>query len=142
MVHKISDIIGENLENKNFTILGLTFKGDTDDTRSSPAIKIMKTLLDQGANVKGFDPMGMDNTRNELTDSEYKNLFYCDSALSACQNSDIILITTEWQEFKDLDFELIRSSNPIIIDFRNLLDWAQLKALGFKYYRVGIKNDI
>lgn len=144
MVHRISDIVG-GIKNKNIAVLGLTFKADTDDIRSSPAIKIMEILLDQGANVKAFDPMGMDNTRNELTDSEYKNLLYCDSALSACQNSDIILITTEWQEFKDLDFELIRPlnrSHPIIIDFRNLLDWEQLKELGFKYYRVGIKNDI
>lgn len=142
MVDKISHIIGGNLENKNFTILGLTFKADTDDIRSSPAIKIMKILLAEGANVKAFDPMGIDNTKNELKDLEYKNLVYSDSALSACQNSDVILITTEWSEFRNLDFALIRSYNPIIIDLRNLLDSQQLKTLGFKYYRLGIKDGI
>ena len=142
MVDKITNIVGESLAKKNIAILGLTFKADTDDIRSSPAIKIMKILLDKGANITAFDPMGMVNTKNELKHTGYKNLFFSDSGLSACQNSDIILITTEWAEFKNLDWELIRTYDPIIIDFRNLLDLKQIKALKLKYYCIGIKDEL
>ncbi len=137
MVDKIHHLLGDNLLNKNIAVLGITFKANTDDIRSSPAIKIIKILLDKGANIKVFDPIGMNNAKKKL-----ENVFFADFALSACQNSDIILVTTEWLEFKYLDWWLIRQQvkSPIIIDFRNILDGNMLKSLGFKYYLIGISN--
>ncbi|WP_375334139.1 UDP-glucose dehydrogenase family protein [Candidatus Tisiphia endosymbiont of Xenochironomus xenolabis] len=139
MVDKIHDIIGNNLHNKVISILGLTFKAGTDDVRESPAIKIVKILVDKGANIRVFDPVGMNNAKKEV-----KNVFFADSALSACKNSDIIIVATEWSEFKDLDWSLIRHQvkSPIILDLRHILDGDMLKALGFKYYLIGIKDAV
>ncbi len=139
MADRIHYIINDNLTNKNITVLGLTYKAGTDDIRSSPIIKIIKILVDKGANIKAFDPIGMDNAKKEL-----KNIFFTDSALSACQNSDIIVVATEWSEFKDLDWSLIRRQvkSPIIIDFRHILDGNRLKALGFKYYLIGTQYEV
>ena len=77
-------------------------------------------------------------------EKEVKNVFFADSALSACKNSDIIIVATEWSEFKDLDWSLIRHQvkSPIILDLRHILDGDMLKALGFKYYLIGIKDAV
>ncbi|MCC8483491.1 MAG: nucleotide sugar dehydrogenase [Rickettsia endosymbiont of Labidopullus appendiculatus] len=125
--------------NKVISVLGLTFKAGTDDVRESPAIKIVKILVDKGANIRAFDPVGMNNAKKEV-----KNVFFADSALSACKNSDIIIVATEWSEFKDLDWSLIRHQvkSPIILDLRHILDGDMLKALGFKYYLIGIKDAV
>ncbi|WP_410521305.1 UDP-glucose dehydrogenase family protein [Candidatus Tisiphia endosymbiont of Sialis lutaria] len=139
MVDKIHDIIGNDLHNKVISVLGLTFKAGTDDVRNSPAIKIIEILVDKGANIRVFDPVGMNNAKKEV-----KNVFFADSALSACKNSDIIIVATEWSEFKDLDWSLIRHQvkSPIILDLRHILDGDMLKALGFKYYLIGIKDAV
>lgn len=139
MADRIDYIINDNLTNKNITVLGLTFKASTDDIRSSPSIKIIQILVDKGANIIAFDPVGMDNAKKEL-----KNIFFADSALSACQNSDIIVVATEWLEFKDLDWSLIRHQvrSPIIIDFRHILDGDILKSFGFKYYLIGTQYEV
>ncbi|KAJ6645024.1 hypothetical protein Bhyg_00225 [Pseudolycoriella hygida] len=144
---------------KTIAVLGLTFKAGTDDVRNSPALKIIEILLSKRANIKVFDPLGM-NYAKKYFDNLNKNLFYAETALSACQNSDIILITTEWPEFKDLNWQSMGSSCdlhandvtlthvtqdtrripanlPIIIDLRNILDADKLKSLGFKYYSIG-----
>ncbi|MDN3031325.1 MAG: UDP-glucose/GDP-mannose dehydrogenase family protein [Candidatus Tisiphia sp.] len=139
MVDKIHDIIGNDLHNRVISVLGLTFKAGTDDVRESPAIKIVKILVDKGANIRVFDLVGMNNAKKEV-----KNVFFADSALSACKNSDIIIVATEWSEFKDLDWSLIRHQvkSPIILDLRHILDGDMLKALGFKYYLIGIKDAV
>ncbi len=84
--------------------------------------------------------MGMDQAKEYLNKLNYnKNIFYAKTALSACQNCDIIVITTEWPEFKELDWQAISSqtSLPIIIDLRNILDASKLESLGLKYYCLG-----
>ncbi len=144
MVDKICHIIGKDLIGKNITVLGLTYKAGTDDIRSSPAIKIIKILYDKGANIRAFDPIGMKNTQKYLKDLGYDKLYYPDSAINACQNSDIIVVATEWSEFKDLDWSVIRRQvkYPIIMDLRNILDPTILKARGFKYYSVGFSDEV
>lgn len=151
MVKKIFRIISDNLQeeinftNKTITVLGLTFKAGTDDIRYSPAIRIIQILLEKGAIIKAFDPIGMDNTKKYLENlydnkiNYKKNVFFAKTALSACKNSDIILITTEWPEFKKLAWGAINSQTdlPIIIDLRNILESDKLKSLGFKYYCLG-----
>ncbi|CAF2962328.1 unnamed protein product [Rotaria sp. Silwood2] len=128
-----------NFSNKTIAVLGLTFKAGTDDIRSSAAIKIIQILLDREAIIQTFDPMGMPGTKKYLAALNYKNIFYAQTALSACQNSDIILITTEWAEFKTLPWETIKSQTkaPIILDLRNILDADQLNSIGYRYYCIG-----
>ncbi|CAF4454043.1 unnamed protein product [Rotaria sp. Silwood2] len=123
-----------NFSNKTIAVLGLTFKAGTDDIRSSAAIKIIQILLDREAIIQTFDPMGMPGTKKYLAALNYKNIFYAQTALSACQNSDIILITTEWAEFKTLPWETIKSQTkaPIILDLRNILDADQLNSIGYR----------
>ncbi|WP_410521007.1 UDP binding domain-containing protein [Candidatus Tisiphia endosymbiont of Beris chalybata] len=128
-----------NFSNKTIAVLGLTFKAGTDDIRNSAAIKIIQILLDREAIIQAFDPMGMLHTKKYLEALNYNNIFYATTALSACQNSDLILITTEWAEFKALPWETIKSQtkNPIIIDLRNILDADQLSSIGYKYHCIG-----
>ncbi|MDR0296537.1 MAG: UDP-glucose/GDP-mannose dehydrogenase family protein [Rickettsia sp.] len=139
MVDKVHYIIGNDLHNKIISVLGLTFKTGTDDIRNSPAVKIIEILVDKGANIRVFDQAGMNNAKKEL-----KNVFFADSALSACKNSDIIIVATEWSEFKDLDWSLIHRQvkSPIIIDLRHILNGSLLQGLGFKYYCIGSPDEV
>ncbi|MCX4080109.1 UDP-glucose/GDP-mannose dehydrogenase family protein [Rickettsia rhipicephali] len=138
MVDKIATLLEGDLKGKNIAILGLTYKAETDDVRASPAIEIVKILLNKDVYVKAFDPIGLENAKKNL---EHKNLLYLDSAVEACKSVDIIVIVTEWSEFKKLNwqeiYDLVKS--PIIIDLRNILDNEAMKKIGFRYYAVGSK---
>ncbi|HJD56168.1 MAG TPA: UDP-glucose/GDP-mannose dehydrogenase family protein [Rickettsia endosymbiont of Pyrocoelia pectoralis] len=136
MVNKISTLLGRDLNGKKIAVLGLTYKAGTDDVRASPAIEIIKILLDKGAYVKAFDPMGSKNAEKVLKNN---NLSYLDSADKACKESDAIVIATEWSEFTKLNWQEIYDSAklPIIIDLRNILDAEKLKEIGFEYYGIG-----
>ncbi len=136
MVDKIAALLDKDLKGKNITVLGLTYKACTDDVRASPAIEIIKNLLDKGAYVKAFDPMGIENSQKTF---QNEHLLYLDSIIKACDSSDAIIITTEWSEFQKLDWQKIYSlvKSPIIIDLRNILKADEMKSIGFKYYTVG-----
>jgi len=138
LVDRIANILGI-VQGKAIAVLGLTFKAGTDDVRSSPAIEIIKLLQAKGANVIAFDPVGMNNSAKDL-----KNIKYADSISEACKDADAIVITTEWMEFKTLDFTNIVAplKLPIIIDLRNILDSNKLKQKGFKYYSIGQNHEI
>ncbi|MGX6960146.1 MAG: UDP-glucose dehydrogenase family protein [Rickettsia endosymbiont of Pentastiridius leporinus] len=141
MVNKISALLGGDLRGKNMTVLGLTYKAGTDDVRASPAMEIIKILLNKGACVKAFDPMGSENAEKVFKN---QNLSYLDSADNACKSSDAVVIATEWSEFTKLNwqgvYDLVKS--PIIIDLRNILDAEELEKIGFRYYAVGSKVDV
>jgi len=136
MVDRISTVLDGNLQDKNIAVLGLTYKAGTDDVRTSPAIEIIKILLDKGANIKAFDPMGLENARKNF---KSENLLYLDSVIEIFKSADIIVITTEWAEFTKFNwreiYDLVKS--PVIIDFRNILDADKMKEIGFKYYAIG-----
>ncbi|HJD65948.1 MAG TPA: UDP-glucose/GDP-mannose dehydrogenase family protein [Rickettsia endosymbiont of Bembidion nr. Transversale] len=138
MVDKIATLLDEDLKGKNIAVLGLTYKAGTDDVRASPAIEIIKNLLDKGAYVKAFDPMGLENSQKTF---QNENLLYLDSAIKVCDSSDAIIITTEWSEFQALDWQKIYSlvKTPIIIDLRNILKADEVENIGFRYYTVGSK---
>jgi len=133
MVNKIINIVGNN---KTITLLGLTFKAETDDVRSSPALKIVELLIESGYIIQAFDPVGMVNAAEHIKND---NIIYRNTAIEACNNSVAIIITTEWSEFKELNWDLIytRVKFPVIIDLRNLLDDKTMQAKGFKYYSIG-----
>ncbi|WP_316354243.1 UDP-glucose dehydrogenase family protein [Candidatus Trichorickettsia mobilis] len=130
MVKKICSITRTKLQGQVFAIFGLTFKAGTDDTRDSPAIKIIQLLQAEGAIIRVYDPQ----ISLPLVGIECVN-----SAVEACVNADAIIITTEWPEFQELDFDIIyqQLKTPIIIDLRNILDVTSLQQKGFKYYAVG-----
>lgn len=136
MVDKIATLLDEDLKSKNIAVLGLTYKAGTDDVRASPAIEIIKNLLDKGAYVKAFDPMGLENSQKTF---QNENLLYLDYAIKACNSTDAIIITTEWSEFQGLDWQKIYSlvKTPIIIDLRNILKADEVESIGFRYYTVG-----
>lgn len=134
-VKMIKDVVG-NFRNKTFTVLGLAFKPETDDIRESPSIFIVKELLKHGGKVKVFDPKAMDNMKKL---NPKLKVTYCDCENSACEGSDCIILATEWNQFKSLDFaKLISTVNtPIIIDLKNLFDPNEIRDLGFLYKGVG-----
>lgn len=135
MVEKIKHHIG-NLKGKTIGILGLAFKQNTDDIRKSPAIDIIQLLLKEGARIRCFDPLAMDNTKKVIP-----NLTYCQDEYDTAQNSHALVILTEWNQFRNLDLPKIKKllKIPVLLDLRNLYDPAALKALGFIYEGVGRK---
>ncbi|GAF76886.1 unnamed protein product, partial [marine sediment metagenome] len=135
MVDKIKHHLGD-LKEKTIGILGLAFKQNTDDIRKSPAIDIIKLLLKEGAKIRCFDPLAMDNTKKILP-----NLTYCQDEYETAQDSDALVIATEWNQFRNLDLLEIKKllKSPILLDLRNLYDPAKAKSLGFIYEGVGRK---
>ena len=133
MVRKISEAIGD-LKDKTICVLGITFKAGTDDVRSSPAVSIARLLLGEGAKVQVYDPEGGINGKQEISEAEFAL-----DAYQAAKGADAIVILTEWEEFKLLDFKRIKDTlaKPNIFDFRNILDGEKLKKLGLNYHRIG-----
>jgi UDPglucose 6-dehydrogenase len=123
------------LRGKNLGVLGLAFKGGTDDIRESPALFLVQALLQEGSKITAFDPAAMDRTQ-EVMNSGIK---YANSAYEAAQGADALLILTEWEEFANLDLPRLRRElkYPIVIDGRNLYDPEVMAAHGFTYYSVG-----
>ena len=133
MVEKIKHHIG-NLKGKTIGILGMAFKQNTDDIRKSPSIDIIKLLLKEGAHIRCFDPLSMENAKKILPD-----IIYCKNEYETAQDSDALVIATEWNQFRNLDLIKIKTllKSPILLDLRNLYDPEKAKALGFIYEGVG-----
>ena len=133
MVKKIKRLVGD-LRGKVIGILGLAFKQNTDDIRESASIDIIKILLKEGAKIKCFDPLAMDNTKKILPD-----ITYCENEYEVAEGSDCLVIATEWNQFRNLDLLRIKEflKIPILIDLRNLYEPEKVKSLGFIYEGVG-----
>ncbi len=125
----------QDLSNKTFAVWGLAFKPNTDDIREAPALKIINKLLGFGAKVIAYDPEAMANVKLQLADK----INYSDNSYKTLLNTDALIICTEWNEFRNPDFELIKANlkNPVIFDGRNLYDLNKMAELGFYYYSVG-----
>ena len=124
------------LKGKKLAVLGLAFKGGTDDIRESPAIEIVKSLLKEGCEIRAYDPAASERAREVLPGA---SISYHDSAYAAAQGADALLILTDWSGFANLDLEQLRSTlaYPIVVDGRNLYDPATMSAHGFLYYSIG-----
>ncbi len=124
------------LRGKQLGVLGLAFKGDTDDIRESPAIAIIEALLKEGAQVRVFDPAAQSRAKEVLPES---GVVYAGNAYDAASGCDALLILTEWNEFADLNLAKIRSllKYPILIDGRNLYEPAKMAATGLMYHSIG-----
>ena len=128
------DAMGGDVSGRVIAVLGLAFKPETDDMRDSPAIPIIEGLQARGATVQAYDPQSMENAR-----SIFVNLEYCEDAYSTAADADALVLATEWNEFRALNFERIRKAlrQPILIDLRNVYDPQRMRALGFHYTAVG-----
>lgn len=122
------------LKGKRIAAFGLSFKPDTDDVRESVALKIVKALMDRGADVRAYDPQAMARAREALP-----GLKTAKSAMDAARGADCVLLLTEWNEFRDLDLAKLKKTlaHPTVIDGRNLFDPARMREAGFTYRSVG-----
>jgi UDPglucose 6-dehydrogenase len=125
------------LRGKRLGVLGLAFKGDTDDIRDSPAIEMVRMLLGEGCSIKAFDPAAIDRSREALPPGP--RLEYVSDAYTAAEEADALLILTDWSEFSRLDLRRLRTTlrYPILIDGRNMFEPADVAAQGLTYYSVG-----
>lgn len=119
---------------KNIGILGLSFKANTDDMRDAPSIDIINSLVEKGACVKAYDPQSMNNARKIIS-----SVVYCSNIFDTVKDIDLLIILTDWNEFKEIDFSSIKKimRSPKIIDTRNIYSPDKLKNLGFTYVGVG-----
>jgi UDPglucose 6-dehydrogenase len=140
MTQKISDILEGKIDGKKIALLGLAFKGNTDDIRYSPAIAIAKELLKKGAKISATDPEAIANSRREFL--QFQNIEFFNDAFDAMKDVDLIVIATEWDDYRDLDLEKIKlaTKSKKILDFRNLYDAKKMEDLGFEYFHVGQKK--
>ena len=128
------------LRGKRLAVLGLAFKGGTDDVRESPALSVVQALLQEGCRIAAYDPAAMERSREILG----AKVEFADSPYEAADDADALLILTEWEEFSTLDLPQLheRMKYPIVIDGRNLYDPATMVAQGFTYYSVGRLPEI
>ena len=133
LIPKLKELLPE-LKGKRIALWGLAFKPRTDDMREAPSIIVVKQLLEEGAQVRAFDPVAQHVAQQLFPDIEYAK-----SPYEAVEGCDALIIVTEWDEFRELDFAKIKKSlkNPIIIDGRNVYEPEEMKALGFLYKGVG-----
>jgi UDPglucose 6-dehydrogenase len=138
MVDKIAGALGGDVHGKTIAFLGLAFKPETDDMRDSPTIPIINGLQERGAKARAYDPQAMENAR-----SMFKDVEYCDDAYATAEGADALVLATEWNEFRALNFERIRKAlrTPVIVDLRNVYDPHRMAALGFRYTSVGRTDD-
>jgi UDPglucose 6-dehydrogenase len=134
MARKVAAALGGQLRGKTVAVLGLTFKPDTDDMREAPSIPLVTGLLDMGAQVRAFDPAGMDQARPELPEIEY-----CADAYACARDADALVIMTEWVQFRALDLDRLKREmrQPVMVDLRNIYRRDDLEARGFIYESVG-----
>jgi len=135
IVEKAEKIL-EDVKGKTIGVLGLSFKPDTDDMRDAPSRVVIPSLLEKGAIVKAYDPIAMENARKL---PEFKGVEFMDNSYEVAKDADLIVIMTEWNEFKQLDVRKLKAlmRNPNMVDGRNIYSPKDMKALGFNYIGVG-----
>ncbi|MFO1079732.1 MAG: UDP-glucose/GDP-mannose dehydrogenase family protein [Reyranellaceae bacterium] len=134
MAARVIDLCGGSVSGLQIGVLGLTFKPDTDDMRDAPSLDIVRALQAAGGRVTAFDPQGMKEAARRLTDVRFVDTAY-DAALSA----DVLVIITEWHEFRGLDLRRLKAlmRHPRVADLRNVFDSHDMERLGFDYTSVG-----
>lgn len=141
---KITSFFGaeSNLKGKTFALWGLAFKPNTDDMREAPSRVLLEDLWSSGALIQAFDPKSMNEAKRIY--GERHDLIFVQNKEEALEGADALIICTEWQDFRSIDFHLVKSKlkNPVIFDGRNLYDPVDLANLGFLYYGIGRSNYI
>jgi len=135
MVDKIRRMIGGDLKGKVIGVLGVSFKPNTDDIRESPAILVIKKLLESGAVVQTFDPAAMEEAGKVFDNA----ITYANNAYEVAEGADAVVLMTEWNQFRSLDLQELkgRMKAPVFVDTRNVYDPGKMKQAGFRYEGVG-----
>ena len=133
MLTKIRKLVG-SLEGKTVAVLGLAFKPETDDMREAPAVGIIRSLLQEGAKIRAYDPVAKHESMKVLPE-----IVYADDEYTAVKGADALVFVTEWNQFRALDLARIRDlmTTPKVADLRNIYDPDDMKELGFQYVGVG-----
>jgi UDPglucose 6-dehydrogenase len=131
---KLMRLLGGIIKGKTIAVLGLAFKANTDDIREAPALTLIEVLQKNGAHIKAYDPLAMDNMKKILP-----HIQYCSSIFEAVTQADAIVVLTEWHDFKTMDLAQVRKlvKQPLLLDTRNIISTRQLKELGFTYENIG-----
>ena len=137
MFDKLNKLLKFNLNKKNISILGLSFKPNTDDIRESPAIDMIKMIVSNGGIVNAFDPIA-----NDAMKESFPNINYFNTWIDCCKDADAVVIMTEWNEFRGIDLKLLKKviKNPCILDTRNIFTIDALNKHGFNFDNVGRNN--
>lgn len=137
MAHRIEQAAGGSMRGKAVAILGVTFKPNTDDMRDAPGLVIVPMLQERGATVRGFDPQGRKQGEPLLP-----GFVWCDSALEAVEGADVLVVVTEWNEFRALDLKAVKAKmqGDVLVDLRNIFQPDLAKAAGFRYSGIGRGN--
>ena len=138
MAERIAQALGGDIQDKRIAVLGVTFKPNTDDMRDAPSLDIIPALQKAGASIVAFDPEGMHAARQLLP-----NVDWAEDAYGTMKDADALVILTEWNEFRALDLNRVKSllRHPLVIDLRNIYTTAEMKDAGFEYHSVG-RNSI
>jgi len=130
---RIDKILNKKIKNKKIAFLGVTFKPNTDDMRDSTSLTMIPHLSNKGANITYYDPTGRKKEFDRI-----KNCIFTSDIVKCCLNADLVILHTEWDEFKSLDFKkLVKKTNFKIYDLRNLFSFNEMKIKKMKYYSVG-----
>ncbi len=134
MLEKIAGALDGVVQDKTIGILGLSFKPETDDVREAPALDIVSGLIERGARVRAYDPAAM-----EGMDERFPEITLCEDSYDVCRGADVLVIVTEWNEFRMLDLDRVKElmAVPILVDLRNIYDPAAMRAAGIRYESVG-----
>jgi UDPglucose 6-dehydrogenase len=137
MARKLVTALGGSLRGKTIAVLGLTFKPNTDDMREAPSIALVTALKDFGAEIRAYDPAGMEQAKAVLPD-----IIYCDGPYSAATGADALVVVTEWEQFRALDLGRLKDvmKTPIIVDLKNIYQAKDLISAGFIYDSIGRPN--
>ena len=136
---RIINYIKDNSVSK-ISIWGLAFKPETDDIREAPSIYLIKELLNHNIKISVYDPKAMLNF-NKYFDSN--KIEYCNHKYEAIRESDMLILLTEWQDFRSPDFHDMKKNmnNPVIFDGRNIYSYEELCSFGFRYFQIGVKDE-
>jgi len=135
---KLVSRFGADLKGKTFAVWGLSFKPGTDDMREAPSINLIKSILSAGGKVNAYDPKATEQAKYYLQDLE---VHYCSDKYEAIQNTEAVVLVTEWKEFRSPDFEKMKElmNQNILIDGRNQFSEEQINKHGFEYFQIGVK---
>ena len=126
-------MLKNKIKNKRITFLGVTFKPNTDDIRESSSLKLIPLLHKSGALISYYDPSG-----EKINFKKYKNVSFKNKISDACKNSDLIILHTEWNEFKNLNFKkLVKKRNFIVYDLRNIYSHKKMINNNINYFGIG-----
>ena len=134
LVDRVAKALGDSLLGRKVSVLGLTFKPNTDDMRDSPSLELLPALVSAGAEVRAFDPKGMDEAKSIID-----GVTWCENAYDAVAGSEVLVMLTEWNEFRALDLVRVKETmlKPVMVDFRNIYNPDEMASAGFEYYCIG-----